>query len=332
MAIESASEVTPDDIRERLKEIGERDSATRTEQPSPEVNGAAAAVSPAAPAAPATPEAPAAATTVDDEWWNGADVNHTMLRTASSKDVERMFQNAQRKIREQGEVINRQRTITPATAATPEPPAKPPAPEADPRLAEYELVQYTDAKRAREIMREWATEDAQRVLAEQREQETGRQRVAATVTAAKDGTAKIVADYGIDDATATFRVRAAVLPQLTAFAEQVYVEYMESGDPVKVAQADEARRLALQDPDNYRLAYEHIFGPPTQAPKPTITVPTVPKPADPPHSTAAAPSSAPRKVVATKKLPDDMDRSLSKLGGLSEEGLQRFKERVAANT
>lgn len=335
--ISAATEITPDLIRQQLEEIGKRDSATRTDQPSSDANSAASVVTPAADVAPAaTPQAHTAPSTADAEWWNGADVSHTMLRSAKSADVETMFKNAQRKIREQGEKLRRLES-----AATPAPPPPTPAPpqstaqNVDPREAEYELVQYTDAARARQIVREWAREEAQATTAQQRESEVTQQRVASVVTAARAGTAAIVSAYGIDETTAGRRVLAAILPQLNDFAERAFAE--AGGDPNDPAQADAANefhRQILQDPENYRLAYADIYGEPASAASaPTITVPAVPQRGTPPHTTAPAPASPAPKVVRQPTLDPSRDRELSMLaaiGNFDEDQTNDFKRRVAS--
>lgn len=330
----SPQDITPD-LRERLKAIGERDSTTVAE-PAPVASSAAAGESPTPAVAPAAPIPTDPAAGPAEDWWNGADVDHTMLRSASGAEVVKMFKHSQATIKAKEEEIKRLKALANPTA-TPAAPAAPPPPstDVDPRLAEFELVQFTDAKRAREIQREWAREDALAATDERRAQETSQQRVAATISAARTGMATIAADYGVNnDASLEFRIRTAVLPEMNRFAtEQVFEEYGgNSGDPAQVAQAEEAVRAFMQAPESYRAVYAAIYGEPVSAAaKPPITTVAVPERATPTHSMSPAPPNAPRKMVVTKELPPDMDRSLSKLGGLTEEGLKRFKSRVAAS-
>jgi len=331
-------EISPDSIGERIKAIGPPDTATAV-QPAAE-EGAAPAVSPSAGAAtaapPPTPPAQPAAT---EEWWNGEGVTHTMLRTATSAQVEQMYRNAQKKIREQGEENARLRALAATAPAAPSPAAAAPSAARfdDPRKLEYEAAYFSgDMTRAIEIQREWAREEATAVLAQEREQQTAQQRANATTSAARTSMAAIATDYHIEDADfLEYRFLNKVLPEMNRYAtENVFRDYGgESGDPAQVAQAEEARRAFMAEPQRWRDVYEALFGqPPLATPAATITAPAVPQRATPPHSTAMAPSAPPTRMTRQPSLDATLDRRLTLLsdGILDEAQSAQFKQRVAS--
>lgn len=300
-------------LTQHIQRIEQRDS--RKDEPAPDATkGAAEASSPGATAAPVVAQDP------DFDWAaDGLQVDHKMLRGKKPDEVVEMFRSAQKKIREQGTALNARTAAPPSnteqvTAASD---------GADPREAEYDLVQYTDPARARAIMREWAREEASRELTTKEQARADQERLGSYASAGQSFAEKLTTSRGLDLASAQKRIVKHVIPEMHDDAAQVYADH-GGDDNREVATA--AWHAFWKDPANYENAYNRVYGAPSAAPVP---VPSVTQRAEPPGSKAPAPIVA-GKVTTDAPISKERDFALRQLARSAKVSEDKFVQRASA--
>lgn len=207
-----------------------------------------------------------------------------------------------------------------AAQAPPQPIAAPPPKQIgeDPRMQEVRDIFYTDTPRALQLMLDIARDQSKAEREAERAAEAAQQSTAVASAAAVAAIDKIAEKYQVSKKLA----KAMLRDSMHQFDDH-FKEELEAGRVPNFA--------IMTNPDNYLIACERegYELPTAQA---VAEVPPPPVAPDPPGSKRTAPP-APRGAARAPLSPED-DRSLSRLArsvDLGEDGVLRFKQKVAAN-
>lgn len=303
--------LSAENMQERILEIANRDSAT-AEQPARETTTAAAVDSPPIAAATSTPIDP-------DNWWdNGLVTEHNFLKGRKGDEVEKIVRSADTKIRTQGEENARLRReldearmerVAERVVERRDPRAVAPAePQGDPREEEYAVVQFTDSKRAAQILREWAQEDTRNILAQRDAEVSDKSRAETIRNAGRSAIKKMAAEDNVSEQIAEDRMLGATV-HLQLYADKV----LQDNGGVDNPQAVQAWQAVWANEDNYREVYRRLY-PASQIASAPISAPIV------------APLSAPPGVKSVAATQTSVARTPSPLTRESELALSSIAE------